>query len=154
MITMIVIGLWHGASVLWLTYGALQGIAMVIERTAERWRGGRAFATTPVKKAIAWALTFHFIVFTCIFIRAGTVETATLMLTGFGAQGLETVAHYGYIALAGAALTHFLPAGWFDRGFTAVTRSPTWSVGVFVGLIVGAVLIVTVGETPFIYFQF
>ena len=41
LITMVTIGLWHGASFLWLTYGLLQGIAMSIERFFERLRGGQ-----------------------------------------------------------------------------------------------------------------
>ncbi len=154
LITMIIIGLWHGASVLWLIYGFVQGVAMIVERTLERLRGGKAFATTLPRKAVSWLLTFHFTVATCVFIRAESPEEFLLMFQHFGTDGWREIAPHGYVALLAATLTHFVPERLADRFQTAITSLPTWLVGVFAGLGIGAVLLATVGNTPFIYFQF
>ncbi|HKX46925.1 MAG TPA: MBOAT family O-acyltransferase, partial [Planctomycetota bacterium] len=109
LITMLVIGIWHGASVLWVIYGLLQGGSMILERFLERRRGGREFATTPARSLFAWALTFHFIVFSCLFIRAGSLGQIGELVGAFGATGVADVDPWALAALAGGALTHFWP---------------------------------------------
>jgi D-alanyl-lipoteichoic acid acyltransferase DltB (MBOAT superfamily) len=157
MITMLVIGLWHGASILWAIYGFVQGATMVLERFCERLRGGRQFATTPVKSALSWALTFHFIVISCIFIRARSVdanESLVGIVSVFGDGGVTSISHWAWWALAGAALTHFAPLGLTATVHRLFQRSPTLVVGIVTGLAAGAVAVLVVGETPYIYFQF
>lgn len=79
-VTMLVAGLWHGASWMFVLWGAIHGIALVVHKTAKR-----AFLdsipNTPVVKAVSWALTFLFISFTWIFFRAADFQTAGAILT-------------------------------------------------------------------------
>jgi D-alanyl-lipoteichoic acid acyltransferase DltB (MBOAT superfamily) len=154
MITMFVIGIWHGASLLWACYGLLQGAMMVLERFLERLRGGRPFPTTPLKRAIAWCLTFHFIVVSCLFIRARSTDELVAMVGSYGPQGVDAIGHWAWWALAGAALTHFAPTGLVEAVHRAFLRAPTLVVGVVTGLAAGAVAVLVVGDTPYIYFQF
>jgi D-alanyl-lipoteichoic acid acyltransferase DltB (MBOAT superfamily) len=151
-ITMVVIGVWHGASWLWVLYGLLNGAAMSLERWFERRRGGREFAVDRPRSALSWALTFHFIVMTCILIRSPDVGTAAGILTEFGPR--SSLHLHGLLALGAGTLLHFLPAGFYPRFERTVNALPTVACGVALGLIGGCVAILVVGETPFIYFQF
>jgi alginate O-acetyltransferase complex protein AlgI len=154
MITMLVIGVWHGASILWVLYGSLQGGMMILERWLERRRGGGLFATTPLKSLLSWFLTFNFITFTCLFIRAFSLEQIGDMLGTFGENGLDSIDLWAWVALAGGALTHFWPPAITEAGRRAVHAVPTWVAGILMGLAAGAVAVLVVGETPYIYFQF
>ena len=152
MITMVVIGLWHGASILWIYYGLMQGGVMALERMFERRRGGELFATTTPKKLLSWFLTFHFIVFSCLFIRAETWPELTAMLEVFGDEGV--VLPRVWWALIGGAVIHFLPMPWMEQVKQRVVALPTIALGLLLGILSGILMIVMVGETPFIYFQF
>ncbi len=154
LITMFVIGIWHGSSLLWALYGLLQGTVMILERALERWRGGREYATTPGRSLCAWALTFHFIVLSCLFIRSRSTGQLIDMLTVFGEQGTATISPYAWWALAGGALTHFWPPAITEAAHRMFLRMPTVFAGALAGVAAGCVAILVVGDTPYIYFQF
>ncbi len=154
MVTMLVIGVWHGASILWVLYGCLQGVVMIGERFFERLRGGKEFATSTATNLISWAATFHFIVFSCLFIRAKSWDELVGMLSSFGEQGTAAIALVGYAALIGGALTHFWPKAITEAAHQALLRMPTPLAGFVTGVAAGLVAVLVVGETPYIYFQF
>ena len=108
LLTMLIIGLWHGASILWVYYGLLQGTIMSLERWWERMRGGELSPRTPLKRFVSWFLTFHFVVFSCLFIRAQSMDELIDMVATFGPETYVPAAFYW--ALVGGALTHFVPA--------------------------------------------
>ena len=151
--TMLVIGLWHGASSLWVVYGLMQGIVMCGERLFERvFRGGKEFATTPLRSAVSWLATFHFIVLSCILIRAQDWETVTGVLGVYGDVG--EVSTWAYWALLAAFATHFVPKRTHDRIQAGICRLPIPVGAVLFGIVSGLVAFLVVGETPYIYFQF
>ncbi len=154
LITMLVIGVWHGASLLWVLYGLLQGTTMIFERVFERLRGGKEFATNLPRSLLSWFLTFHFIVFSCLFIRARSWDQLVAMVTPSAGFGVEAIKVWAWWALAFGALSHFWPPAiteWFHRRFL---RCPELLVGLLTGLVAGAVAWLVVGQTPYIYFQF
>lgn len=151
-LTMLIIGLWHGASWLWVCYGLLNGITMSLERWFERMRGGGAFATTRFKTFLSWAMTFHFIAFSTIFIRATSMENAWDMVAGLGE--IAEIPRPFLWALVGGVLTHFLPRRFTDGIGLGLQRLPTVVCGLVLGIVVGLVAMLVVGETPYIYFQF
>jgi alginate O-acetyltransferase complex protein AlgI len=75
MATFILGGLWHGASWMFVLWGAFHGLALVIHRA---WSG---FGLR-MPKAMAWLLTFNFINLTWIFFRADTPENAWRIIRG------------------------------------------------------------------------
>lgn len=77
MATFILGGLWHGASWMFVLWGAFHGAALVIHRA---WSGFGLRMPT----AIAWLLTFNFINLTWIFFRADSLEAALRILRGMG----------------------------------------------------------------------
>jgi D-alanyl-lipoteichoic acid acyltransferase DltB (MBOAT superfamily) len=75
MATFILGGLWHGASWMFVLWGAFHGAALVAHRA---WSG---FGLR-MPKAMAWLLTFNFINLTWIFFRADTLESALRIIRG------------------------------------------------------------------------
>ncbi|MGO8214849.1 MBOAT family protein [Rhizobium ruizarguesonis] len=74
-ITFLLGGLWHGASWMFVIWGALHGAALVVHRLWSR-RGLRLPAIA------AWPLTFVFIVVTWVFFRAKDLTSASKVLHG------------------------------------------------------------------------
>lgn len=152
MITMITIGLWHGASVLWVLYGVCQGTAMILERWWERMRGGALFATTGPKKLLSWFLTFHFIVLTCLFIRGTSMAQIGDVLWTYGER--TDMGEWAWWALGLGAAIHFIPmprAAAFKRRCEAL---PTPVLALLLGALSGALIAVMTNQANFIYFQF
>jgi hypothetical protein len=75
MATFILGGLWHGASWMFVTWGALHGSALVLHQV---WRKLGGHMPAP----IAWLLTFLFINITWIFFRAETLFDALRVIRG------------------------------------------------------------------------
>jgi D-alanyl-lipoteichoic acid acyltransferase DltB (MBOAT superfamily) len=75
MATFILGGLWHGASWMFVMWGALHGAALVVHRI---WSG----LGLRMPKAAAWLLTFNFINITWVFFRANTPEDALRVIRG------------------------------------------------------------------------
>jgi D-alanyl-lipoteichoic acid acyltransferase DltB (MBOAT superfamily) len=80
--TFLIGGLWHGASWMFVIWGALHGVAMIIHRI---WQalGFRLWGW------LAWLVTFNFINVTWVFFRAESMDDALKVLRGM--VGLEGV---------------------------------------------------------------
>lgn len=74
-ITFLIGGLWHGASWMFVIWGALHGLALVVHRGWHKL--GR-----PLPPAAAWALTFLFVNASWVFFRAGDMQDAVRVLSG------------------------------------------------------------------------
>jgi len=93
-ITMVLGGLWHGASWSFVLWGALHGAYLMFNHGFRAmteslgWRGAldasRGFAV------LAWALTFLCVVVAWVFFRAVTHEGALLVIQGMFGIGTET----------------------------------------------------------------
>ena len=75
MATFLLGGLWHGASWMFVIWGALHGCALVVHR------GWNAYGLR-MPKAAAWLLTFGFVNVTWVFFRAKTFDDAARVLHG------------------------------------------------------------------------
>lgn len=74
-VTFVLGGLWHGATWMFVIWGALHGCALAIHRL---WKGfGR-----PLPAALAWLLTFAFVNVAWVFFRARTLADAQRVLLG------------------------------------------------------------------------
>lgn len=74
-ITFILGGLWHGASWMFVIWGALHGGALILHRL---WQLTGIY----IPRVIAWFLTFNFINITWVFFRATNLESAMKVLHG------------------------------------------------------------------------
>jgi D-alanyl-lipoteichoic acid acyltransferase DltB (MBOAT superfamily) len=160
MITMLLGGLWHGASWRFVIWGGLHGMALAVHKF---------YASTFNFKTDSrgWRLlkvliTFHFVCFCWIFFRASDLETVGLMLNQIfshfnGSILFEFIAGYKFVfmlLLAGYVL-HFMP----DRIQNAVEQRVidmplVMKAACIVLVIVLVIQTKSAGVQPFIYFQF
>src|SRR5262249_17829508 len=86
MLTMVLGGLWHGASWNFVIWGALHGIALIVHR---EWQKLTANAGALFKRIMTWIavpLTFYWVCITWIFFRATPVvdaATKEVKMSGF-----------------------------------------------------------------------
>ncbi|MBM66665.1 MAG: membrane-bound O-acyltransferase family protein [Myxococcales bacterium] len=158
-LTLIGIGLWHGADWAFVLYGVLHGAAVCVNRFLKR-RGGPD-PDDPLPNAWAWFwrffLTFHFVVLARILFRAGELDLAWRFwdsLTNLTITPPRYRMTPWLVMLIGYAV-HFSP----DRLSSAVrnyfVRSPWWLQGLaLLAIGVACSLMGTVKDQGFIYFEF
>jgi len=80
MTTMLISGLWHGAGLNFLVWGAWHGLLLVVHRAWRDWRGAPGTRpATAVGRVSAWALTFTSVTLGWAFF-AMDLETAVLFM--------------------------------------------------------------------------
>jgi len=161
LITMLLGGLWHGASLRFVIWGALHGIGLVINRIwnsifGERLKSGR------IGRALAVFITFQFVSFCWIFFRASDMESVKIMLKqifeNFSPGSYMTVlpAYSSvFLLMAVGYIIHFLPEKVKESYRGLFIRTPL-IVQLLVIMLV-AVMLFQMRSTevmPFIYFRF
>jgi alginate O-acetyltransferase complex protein AlgI len=157
MLTMVLGGLWHGASWTFVIWGAIHGTVLVAER-ALRGRPVRAMLGRPLAMSnIPYILfTFGVVTFAWVFFRADSVSTAFEILgrIGTAASGAIPVEMAILPVLALTTLTLDLVE---RRGITARTlvKAPVAAQGLAYGMVIVALFVFSgTQQVPFIYFQF
>jgi alginate O-acetyltransferase complex protein AlgI len=152
MITMLLGGLWHGASWTFLLWGGIHGTALSVERFArERYPGFRLPAWA------AWFVTFNVVCVAWVFFRSPDLATAFDVLGGLGLSGPSPLVTLPLVLLVVAAVAiQAVPRGRFREAEAWLVARPVAIQGVAVGaLIVAADAAVgQQGVAPFIYYQF
>jgi alginate O-acetyltransferase complex protein AlgI len=154
MATMLIGGLWHGASWNFVIWGALHGTILAAERL---WREFRPMHWPTVPAWLGTLVTFHIVLLGWIFFRASSFGDALTFLAGLsggrGASIMLTPLLLGLILL-GMTL-HFMPRYTIQHAAMRVRTMPAIAVGLGAGLLI---LIVDAmrpeGVAPFIYYQF
>ncbi len=157
MITMLLGGLWHGASWTFVFWGFLHGLGLGVTRAWERARGTRGGEGSLPGRLLGGVLTFHYVCLAWIFFRARTFADAILILEQIAAgttfhPNLPPVV-LGLLAIATAS--HYVPSAAYDRLRSGFASLPAPAQG---ALLFGvAVLLHEAAATaavPFVYFQF
>jgi D-alanyl-lipoteichoic acid acyltransferase DltB (MBOAT superfamily) len=165
MITMVLGGLWHGASWNFVIWGALHGGALAGTRMWQRWRDGRriregkasARSGRPLGQVLATVATFHFVCLAWIFFRAPTFAHAGLALAQM-AHGAWTMGHIAPkvvpVILVAMAL-HFVPRDWENQARELFVRTPAVVQGLVLAVAATAIhLAASAKPEPFVYGQF
>jgi len=161
MITMLLGGLWHGASMRFIIWGGLHGLGLVFNRVwnsifGDRLRSGR------IGRAIAVFITFQFVSFCWIFFRAPDMDSVRVMLK----QIIENFSPGSYMTVLPAYssvfllmfvgyVIHFLPESTKESYRGLFIRTPLIAQLLVIMLI--AVLLFQMRSPevmPFIYFRF
>jgi D-alanyl-lipoteichoic acid acyltransferase DltB (MBOAT superfamily) len=148
LITMLLGGLWHGSTWNFVIWGAIHGVALIIERS---------LPTERIHPAIRWALTFHVVCFAWIFFRAGSFSAASDVLSAIiGSTGDTTVLNAGLILVVLASIgVQFVTKSASARMGSWMNRWPILVQGIAFGIGLGAIdMLGPEGIAPFIYFQF
>jgi len=180
-VTMLIGGLWHGASWNFIIWGGLNGIGMII---AKCWADGkhRLGIDTWINKrkgihlideGLCILMTFTFISFTRLFFRSSSNldpatanevawETAKNMLGQIGGAWNSSIipqimGEYRevFVLFVLGMIIHWLPARWKRRYRVYFAQLPLWTMILIV--IVAIVVVyqfVSADMQPFIYFQF
>jgi alginate O-acetyltransferase complex protein AlgI len=153
MITMLLGGLWHGASWNFVVWGGLHGAALVVERAF----GLTGAPRTRLRAALAWVITFHFVCLTWVFFRSPSDEaTISYFTTLFsGASWSTTMTPLVASVLVLGGLTQIIPTRWSEA---LEKQYETGSLAFKVALPFAVIFLISVaapgGIAPFIYFQF
>jgi D-alanyl-lipoteichoic acid acyltransferase DltB (MBOAT superfamily) len=160
LITMLVAGLWHGASWMFVFWGGMHGIGLIVHKMCKS-----RLDKIPGKlwvKTLSVLLTFSFVTFLWIFFRARTMTDAWNLIGRIGSefdlafalpffQTRQTWCIFLIIIL----VFHLLRASYIEKVKNAFINSK-WIVKALVFLIMIQLIIqFSNGELqPFIYFQF
>jgi D-alanyl-lipoteichoic acid acyltransferase DltB (MBOAT superfamily) len=150
MLTMLLGGLWHGASFSFVVWGGLHGLALAVHR---RW--GQAPARGWIGRGLGWALTMAFVLFAWVFFRAETVTDGFALMGGiFRGQG--GVAAPWSLAVGMIVWTAVLDLPQARRRDETALLTWPWPLrGVFYAACVLLMVVLERAEdAPFIYFRF
>jgi alginate O-acetyltransferase complex protein AlgI len=155
MLTMVIGGLWHGASWTFVVWGALHGLYLVGERVATRVVGDWRIWRTRGSRILLALLTFVLVCFAWVFFRATSFSQAFRITTAmFGAGGgvSHAVLLASLIPVAGLLLVHALLR---DTTLEQVVERAAWPIRTLalVAMLLSLLLFPGV-DRAFIYFQF
>jgi alginate O-acetyltransferase complex protein AlgI len=167
MTTMLLGGLWHGASIRFIIWGALHGLALAVHRLfSEFFPSGKDAKKTvfgSVWTFISVILTFHFVAFCWVFFRARDFSIALNVINNiaqvtFDPEQWQTII-MGYknvfMLMAIGYAWHFMPEGITTAMKQAFDKTPLVVKGILLGLVYWLVYAAaSAGPQPFIYFQF
>lgn len=161
MITMVLGGFWHGSSWLFVIWGGLNGLGLVIYkiwRKVSPWEGRREW----IWQAWTVFLTFNFITFTRIWFRSQNLEDVDewfhQVWYNFGWEMvpsmIQSYQYVFYMIYAGMVI-HWLPSAWKEQMRQMFIRSHV-AVKVVATVVVVFVVYQAMSSDlqPFIYFQF
>ena len=156
LVTMLIGGLWHGASWMFVAWGGLHGLYLVAERAIVRCYRDHP-PLTPDKILMLQLLTFLLVSITWIPFRAPNYESAYSIFLGLGNGRIEPILmEQGLLAIVSIIATvrwHMLLR---DRGFEATISHwrPATQVIAITGCLVSMFFYSGGDQRAFIYFQF
>jgi D-alanyl-lipoteichoic acid acyltransferase DltB (MBOAT superfamily) len=156
MITMLLGGLWHGASWTFVMWGGLQGLYLIVHRIWHNTRTSWELSRTRWWPWAARFLLFHAVCFGWVFFRAPTFRLAWTVLHQLGTRGASTLITWPVmVALFLGIFGQYAPRLWRRTLEAVMSRLPLAANGA--ALAIGIYVIELLGPTgvaPFIYFQF
>ena len=164
-ITMLLGGLWHGAALRFVLWGAIHGVALALHKlylSIFDYFGWRRKNPLRIQRFLGQVITFHLVCFAWIFFRADTMDTATMVITQITDHFTPEVFLQfidGYrnvlILLVIGYLLHFTSHRQEQRFRSWITeRSFLVQACVFLVVIFALLQIRSADAQPFIYFNF
>lgn len=158
MVTMLLGGLWHGASWTFVVWGGLHGTYLGVERFLQRTIGPTALSRTWLFQVALAMLTYFLVNVTWVFFRADDFPTAwgliTAMLTLTSGVKVLSAFHVAMVGstIFGMLLVHGLMR---ERRLEDVAgRAGAVITGIVVALMAFAIVLTQGSNNAFIYFQF
>lgn len=160
MITMLIGGLWHGASWKFVFWGALHGIALAIHKFFKPYLD--RIADNKIVNFISWAITFHFVIFLWIFFRAGNFEIAMQVINQITYQTdwnffapFISARSLWVILISIGFMIHSVSKQKQEKTIQQFINSPYWfKLIVFIITVQLVIQFKSEDVQPFIYFQF
>jgi D-alanyl-lipoteichoic acid acyltransferase DltB (MBOAT superfamily) len=152
--TMLLGGLWHGASWNFVIWGAIHGAVLVAERI---WWSFRQDHWPKAPHWLSVILTFHIVTLAWIFFRSAEFGDAMAYLEGIAAlrSGAVTATPLMLLLIIVGMSFHYFPRDGVQRVAVWLREVPAWRAAV---LSVAALVLLEAmrpdGVAPFIYYQF
>jgi D-alanyl-lipoteichoic acid acyltransferase DltB (MBOAT superfamily) len=155
MLTMLLGGLWHGASWLFVLWGALHGAFLVAERYVQK-RVPSGFVPTRDLRLALQLLTFLLVTLAWIPFRAVTPDQAWEVFAGLWSARPAAVDNAGLLALAAMVATVAWQLVHRERSLEASVAAwgRFWQYAAVTGCLVAMFLYSGGDQRAFIYFQF
>lgn len=165
MLTMLIGGFWHGASMRFVLWGALHGSALAVHKIAMNHLGFKAQGQDMkhrLRRVLGILITFNFVCFAWIFFRAPDMQIAREVInqifTSFHPEvAWEFVVGYKWIfaVMVIGYLLHFASYKIEQKALALFARIPIWIYSLILAILIWVVMQMSSGEVqPFIYFQF
>jgi alginate O-acetyltransferase complex protein AlgI len=171
MLTMLIGGLWHGASIRFIIWGGLHGAGLVLHKIFLKLFPSLSSSKSYLWRMFSWFLTFQFVAFCWVFFRATNLNSYYEMIGqvknvfyDWSTGEWTSVGHYLEVVLAIkdvlaiiviGFMLHWIPKEWKLKGQELMGKLPL-IVYPFV-IVVVAILLFQFSKvelSPFIYFQF
>lgn len=157
MTTMLLGGLWHGASWTFVAWGGLHGVYLAVERSLRsrfsNYRPG------PLALIVLGLLTWTLVNITWVFFRAKTFDKAWIVLRGMAGTNPDAkpILESFYLISVAVIVGGILLAHWFMRARTlesVVARAHPVAISAVWALLAFAIVAAQGSGAAFIYFQF
>lgn len=161
LVTMLLGGFWHGSSWLFIIWGGLNGLGLIVHKL---WLKISPFKNNHslLVKALAVFITLTFISFTRIFFRSDSLETVSMIFDRIkNHMGIELtfgiIKGYALVfsVIALGYLIHWIPESFKEKYRTFFAELPLPAMSLVVVVAVFCIYQLVSGDMqPFIYFQF
>jgi len=154
MITMLLGGLWHGASWNFVLWGAMHGLALCVHRVWKSWGGD-------MPALPAWGLCLLFVLLTWVPFRCADFETSLFYFSGlFSGEGISWMMPQVVGLLALVAAAHIVMAykqqyiGAWHVLLPVSEKAKILHIAAWFWLVMALLVWSPTHSSPFIYFQF
>lgn len=160
MLTMLLGGLWHGASWNFVIWGGLHGSFLATERFIRRRWGHFSIRDNPWFKFFLAILTYLLINITWVFFRARDFEVSSQIISsmfGFAPADAKTPLPTLYILEVLVVTIALVGAHWMMRNSSlekVVTKIPGWLLATILSVMTFTIIFTQGTGDAFIYFQF
>ena len=160
MLTMLLGGLWHGASWTFVVWGGLHGLGLIVHK--EFVRHFPEPKTSPVRAlrtALGIPVTFIFVSFTWVFFRSQDFSSAAVMIrkmVAWDSAGITAPPSYFYVLVALVVFSHLIGLRWWRNLENREPSNWLWPLHsvAYAAAIFLVILFAPHEAQPFIYFQF
>lgn len=156
-ITMLLGGVWHGASWNFAAWGLLHGVALALQRAFQVFRKNAKPSANPIARFLRIFVTVHFVCFAWVFFRSPNFPAAMAILERIASLTFSTANISGAFALILflGVLFHFAPKKIYEFSLRTYTASPAVVQAAALALLVLAIqYVAATGSAPFIYTKF
>lgn len=156
-ITMVLGGLWHGASWTFVVWGAWHGIGLAGHRAWNALHGNPKLTLTRGARILCSLATFHFVLIGWVFFRAASLATARDIFYQITSRTISfaNIRPEFVIVFLIAAIAHYVPKRWYDSGLQLYCRFPYYAQAAAIAAVAVAIRYVAgSGSAPFIYSRF
>lgn len=164
LLAMTLCGLWHGANINYVVWGATHGLLVCIHKFYSQGilRHDRHYHPHSWRRVVAVFLTFQLLSLTWLLFRNQDLNVAWFMLNQmvckFNPEVLPQVFvayRYVFLMIGFAFVTHFLPDSWQEQMISVMRRGGVLLCSFLLLLVIYMVIQVKTSDVqPFIYFQF